>query len=225
VADDRAGASPAKSDGPVYGASYPPEMIEAMMQEYNAKHSASAGSGFWGGGRARATSQAASSSTPSVSDTATPTSADKARGAAANGNRDAAGGEAGEAVRRVEHGGCAEAAGQGAEDSLEGAVVGTGQSDGRAEAAATAAAAGRGGAHGVGLRPGKEEPAAPAAHSGKDCRTIAKYDKVLSQQLVDLEELQQLCWSGCPNHLRPVTWRLLLRYAPGNADRREDKMR
>jgi hypothetical protein len=33
-----------------------------------------------------------------------------------------------------------------------------------------------------------------------------------------------LCWAGCPHELRPVTWRLLLRYAPGNADRRLDKL-
>ena len=44
---------------------------------------------------------------------------------------------------------------------------------------------------------------------------MANYERVLNQQLVDLEHLQQLCWSGCPSHLRPMTWRLLLRYAPG----------
>ena len=215
----QAGASPAKPNGLVYGASYPPEMIEAMMQEYNAKHAASAGGGFWGGGRPRTTSLAASTpSTPSVSEPSTPASAEKWRGAGSGGVRDEAGGEVSGSARRGPCGSEAEKLGEDDGDGDTGAgaagvVIGSGQSDGRAEAAAAAATVGGGG--GLGGTPSREEGAAPQARSSKDCRTIAKYEKVLSQQLVDLEQLQQLCWSGCPNYLRPSTWRLLLRYAPG----------
>ncbi|EKX50435.1 hypothetical protein GUITHDRAFT_66915, partial [Guillardia theta CCMP2712] len=50
------------------------------------------------------------------------------------------------------------------------------------------------------------------------------FDKVLGAAVIDLGALQALCWSGCPAEHRAMTWRLLLRYMPGNAERREDKM-
>ena len=190
VAGDAARVDDANK-GVVYGASYPPEMIEAMMQEYNSKQS---GGWFGGGGGTRS-------------------------GGVKGGEAVGGGGE------DLEH--------VGGEDAAAGRVgkgdvfVGQGLSDGRAEAAAAAAAAASaastasaaaGGLGRGGLSPGEE------ARSSKDYRMIARYEQVLSQQLVDLNQLQQLCWSGCPNQLRPQTWRLLLRYAPGNADRRQEKM-
>jgi hypothetical protein len=36
-----------------------------------------------------------------------------------------------------------------------------------------------------------------------------------------LDALRELAWSGVPPNIRPIVWRLLLGYAPPNADRRE----
>lgn len=49
----------------------------------------------------------------------------------------------------------------------------------------------------------------------------AKFRKVLDGQIVDLEALRELCWSGIPHDLRPICWQLLLGYLPPNRDRRE----
>ena len=42
----------------------------------------------------------------------------------------------------------------------------------------------------------------------------------LSLQVVDLDALKELCWSGVPADLRPLCWRLLSGYLPPNRDRR-----
>ena len=39
-------------------------------------------------------------------------------------------------------------------------------------------------------------------------------------QVVDLDALRELCWSGVPADLRPLCWRLLSGYLPPNRDRR-----
>lgn len=39
-------------------------------------------------------------------------------------------------------------------------------------------------------------------------------------QVVDLEALRELAWSGIPAELRPVCWQLLLGYLPPNRERR-----
>lgn len=160
--------SPAKTaNGAVYGASYPPEMIEAMMQEYNAKNGGGVGGGgFWGGGgrlkaddRERdARSAASAPSTPSLSHPSTPSSDRGPRAGASAGV-----------------GGDAVAASADSAQNLEGAIIGTGQNDGRAEAAAAAAASPHGiaGSHREGVR--------SEARTSKDCRTIAKYEQVSCQ--------------------------------------------
>jgi len=39
-------------------------------------------------------------------------------------------------------------------------------------------------------------------------------------QVVDLEALRELAWSGIPAELRPGCWQLLLGYLPPNRERR-----
>ena len=42
----------------------------------------------------------------------------------------------------------------------------------------------------------------------------------LASQVVDLDALRELCWSGVPADLRPICWRLLSGYLPPNRERR-----
>jgi len=55
-------------------------------------------------------------------------------------------------------------------------------------------------------------------------RQREKFVAVLSGEVADLNRLRTLCWAGCDEEHRPDTWRLLLRYMPGNKGRREEKM-
>jgi len=41
-----------------------------------------------------------------------------------------------------------------------------------------------------------------------------------ARQVVDLEALRELAWSGIPAELRPQCWQLLLGYLPPNRERR-----
>ncbi|DBA73312.1 TPA: hypothetical protein ACH3X1_011364 [Trebouxia sp. C0004] len=50
---------------------------------------------------------------------------------------------------------------------------------------------------------------------------VKKFDKLLGEQVVDLDLLRELAWSGTPGDLRPLCWQLLLGYLPPNRDRRE----
>lgn len=43
---------------------------------------------------------------------------------------------------------------------------------------------------------------------------------VLGCQVVDLDALRELAWSGVPVEMRPVCWQLLLGYLPPNRERR-----
>lgn len=45
-------------------------------------------------------------------------------------------------------------------------------------------------------------------------------DRPRPGQVVDLEALRELAWSGIPAELRPVCWQLLLGYLPPNRERR-----
>jgi hypothetical protein len=49
---------------------------------------------------------------------------------------------------------------------------------------------------------------------------MAKFQRLLDEQVVDLEALRELSWSGIPPSLRPTCWRLLLGYLPPNRERR-----
>eukprot|EP00124_Ichthyophonus_hoferi_P004021 Ihof_evm2s397 gene=Ihof_evmTU2s397 len=48
-----------------------------------------------------------------------------------------------------------------------------------------------------------------------------KFQQVLNQPIIDLEELRKLAWSGIPAEVRPITWKLLNGYLPANRNRRE----
>jgi TBC1 domain family member 2 len=51
---------------------------------------------------------------------------------------------------------------------------------------------------------------------------LTKFNKLLSEPVVNLEALKELCWSGIPPHHRSLCWRLLLGYLPPNKDRRSE---
>ena len=55
-------------------------------------------------------------------------------------------------------------------------------------------------------------------HSARD----KKFERVLAEPIVNLKELVELVWSGCPVERRPICWKLMLGYIPPNADRREE---
>jgi hypothetical protein len=48
---------------------------------------------------------------------------------------------------------------------------------------------------------------------------VAKFRRILSEPVVDLDALRELSWSGVPPELRPLCWRLLLGYLPPNRAR------
>ncbi|KAK9904760.1 hypothetical protein WJX75_002030 [Coccomyxa subellipsoidea] len=82
-----------------------------------------------------------------------------------------------------------------------------------------------------GVSPGRSGGAGPPAGSAapagaSNLRSMsdmrkAKFKKLLDQQVVDLDALRELAWSGVPADLRPVCWQLLLGYLPPNRERRE----
>lgn len=47
-----------------------------------------------------------------------------------------------------------------------------------------------------------------------------KFQKILDEQIVNLEALRELAWSGIPPMMRPLCWRLLLGYVPPNKELR-----
>lgn len=85
-----------------------------------------------------------------------------------------------------------------------------------------------GGSSGGGAGQGKTPPSSESSSSrpatgsrATDSTRVAKFRKELAATTVDLDALRELAWSGVPPDMRPVVWRLLLGYAPPNADRRE----
>lgn len=50
---------------------------------------------------------------------------------------------------------------------------------------------------------------------------LDKFKQLLASPNTDLEELRKHSWSGIPREVRPITWRLLSGYLPGNKERRE----
>ncbi len=52
-------------------------------------------------------------------------------------------------------------------------------------------------------------------------RKVRKFDKVLSQKVIDLEQLRALSWNGSPIHsakYRCTVWKLLLDYIPNDQE-------
>ncbi|PSC74343.1 GTPase-activating gyp1 [Micractinium conductrix] len=93
------------------------------------------------------------------------------------------------------------------------------QSGEAAAAAATAAGGGSSPPADAAIRPQRDGVQVAALRSMSDTR-IAKFKRLLDVQVVDLEALRELTWSGIPVALRPTCWRLLLGYLPPNRERR-----
>ena len=49
-------------------------------------------------------------------------------------------------------------------------------------------------------------------------------NKLLDEDMININKLKQLCWNGIPNNLRARIWRLLLGYAPKKLSRRQRKL-
>ncbi|KAK9719614.1 GTPase-activating protein, variant 2 [Basidiobolus ranarum] len=65
--------------------------------------------------------------------------------------------------------------------------------------------------------------AKPVLKSKMSDSQLSKYNrlkKLLQASSVDLAKLQELCWNGIPEDLRPTAWQLMLGYLPCNAERR-----
>lgn len=52
----------------------------------------------------------------------------------------------------------------------------------------------------------------------KEAQRAAKFEKILSADVVDLKALRDASWSGVPAQHRMVTWQLLLGYLPANRE-------
>lgn len=50
---------------------------------------------------------------------------------------------------------------------------------------------------------------------------LAKFEKLLNTDVVDMNALKALSWNGVPHSLRPTCWRLMTGYAPAKAVRRD----
>jgi hypothetical protein len=48
-----------------------------------------------------------------------------------------------------------------------------------------------------------------------------KFKNMLELPNIDIEALKKLSWSGIPEEIRPVVWKLLMGIIPANQDRRE----
>jgi TBC1 domain family member 2 len=59
-----------------------------------------------------------------------------------------------------------------------------------------------------------------SAYRSTSAPRTEKIQKLLEDQIVNLEALRELAWSGIPPMLRPLCWRLLLGYVPPNKELR-----
>ena len=48
-----------------------------------------------------------------------------------------------------------------------------------------------------------------------------KFKSILETPIIDIEQLKKLSWSGIPDEIRPMVWKILMGYLPTNSDRRE----
>ncbi|KAL3471712.1 RabGAP/TBC [Aspergillus californicus] len=67
--------------------------------------------------------------------------------------------------------------------------------------------------------PKNASPKEMDAHTSRISR-INKFKRLLQASTVPLAELRNLAWSGVPEEVRPMTWKLLLGYLPTNSERR-----
>eukprot|EP00210_Caulerpa_lentillifera_P001052 g1015.t1 len=61
----------------------------------------------------------------------------------------------------------------------------------------------------------------PCANRSYSAVRIAKLEKILDNEMVNLDELREVAWSGISPKLRPKCWKLLLSYLPPNRERQE----
>jgi len=53
---------------------------------------------------------------------------------------------------------------------------------------------------------------------------LDRFNKILSDPVIDMENLRKNCWKGIPGEVRSQCWKLLLGYLPANADRRDSSL-
>lgn len=85
--------------------------------------------------------------------------------------------------------------------------------------------------HGPGLGVRQIRPSHPLLYPGnnsspcgvteREAARLEKFHSLINASSLDLEELRKLSWSGIPQSVRPITWRLLSGYVPANLERRE----
>ncbi|XP_050530072.1 TBC1 domain family member 22A [Daktulosphaira vitifoliae] len=62
------------------------------------------------------------------------------------------------------------------------------------------------------------------SNSDVDTNKLTKFQTLINGNLLHLEELKKLSWSGVPVEVRPMTWRLLAGYLPTSSERREQAL-
>ncbi|GAM19959.1 hypothetical protein SAMD00019534_031340, partial [Acytostelium subglobosum LB1] len=53
---------------------------------------------------------------------------------------------------------------------------------------------------------------------------LKRFEKILSENNVDLDALKKVGWRGVPDSRRPMAWKILLGYLPSNGERREETL-
>jgi len=54
-----------------------------------------------------------------------------------------------------------------------------------------------------------------------DTNKLTKFHALIENDLLDLDDLKNLSWSGIPEEVRPMAWRLLAGYLPTSSERRQ----
>ncbi|KAL4135927.1 hypothetical protein QTP88_007505 [Uroleucon formosanum] len=62
------------------------------------------------------------------------------------------------------------------------------------------------------------------SNSEVDTNKLTKFQVLLESNLLNLEDLKKLSWSGVPVEIRPMTWRLLAGYLPTSTERRQEAL-
>ncbi|KAL5238107.1 hypothetical protein ACI65C_005517 [Semiaphis heraclei] len=62
------------------------------------------------------------------------------------------------------------------------------------------------------------------SNSEVDTNKLTKFQVLLESNLLNLDDLKKLSWSGVPVEIRPMTWRLLAGYLPTSAERRQEAL-
>lgn len=72
-----------------------------------------------------------------------------------------------------------------------------------------------------GVPPAAQAPAAAPALATRPSYRDKRFDDVLGEDVVELDELRKLSWNGVPPVHRAAVWQLLVGYMPANRARRE----